>query len=155
MYEWSETDLMIRDSVRAFIDKEIRPNLALEALKIPPAPDHPQAVRRLRYRRDGARGRGEAVGRERARAAGEVPGAASGRSAGGKGDDDAATDSDTGSGGAGFGGQDSLMAVVTSELSGVCMGLVSAMGVSLGLGAATIASRGTLETRRSAGYRES
>ena len=39
MYEWSETDLMIRDAVRAFIDKEIRPNLdALEGGEIPPYP---------------------------------------------------------------------------------------------------------------------
>ena len=39
MYEWSETDLMIRDAVRAFIDKEIRPNLdALESGEIPPYP---------------------------------------------------------------------------------------------------------------------
>ena len=39
MYEWSETDLMARDAVRAFIDKEIRPNLdALESGEIPPYP---------------------------------------------------------------------------------------------------------------------
>ena len=39
MYEWSETDLMIRDAVRAFIDKEIRPNLdALESGELPPYP---------------------------------------------------------------------------------------------------------------------
>jgi alkylation response protein AidB-like acyl-CoA dehydrogenase len=37
-----------------------------------------------------------------------------------------------------------MMAVVTSELAGACMGLVSALGVSLGLGATTIMSRGTL-----------
>ncbi|MDT5344925.1 MAG: hypothetical protein QOE52_4109, partial [Mycobacterium sp.] len=27
MFEWSETDLLVRDTVRGFIDKEIRPNL--------------------------------------------------------------------------------------------------------------------------------
>jgi alkylation response protein AidB-like acyl-CoA dehydrogenase len=36
------------------------------------------------------------------------------------------------------------MAVLIGELSGVCMGLVTALGVSIGLGAATIMSRGTL-----------
>ena len=39
MIEWSETDLLIRDSVRAFIDKEVRPNLdALESGQLPPYP---------------------------------------------------------------------------------------------------------------------
>ena len=27
MYEWSEEQLMVRDAVRQFIDKEIRPNV--------------------------------------------------------------------------------------------------------------------------------
>ena len=71
------------------------------------------------------------LARERAKASGED-------------DDNAAGTSDTGSRGGAFEGQDSLMAVVTSELAGVCMGLVSALGVSLGLGATTIMSRGTL-----------
>lgn len=26
MFEWSDTDLMVRDAVRQFIDKEIRPH---------------------------------------------------------------------------------------------------------------------------------
>ena len=31
MFEWSDTDLIMRDTIRGFIDKEIRPNLdALE-----------------------------------------------------------------------------------------------------------------------------
>ena len=39
MYEWSETDLMIREAVRGFIAKEIRPNLdALESGEMPPYP---------------------------------------------------------------------------------------------------------------------
>ncbi|MGW4235232.1 acyl-CoA dehydrogenase family protein, partial [Streptomyces sp. NPDC004980] len=49
-----------------------------------------------------------------------------------------------GGGGSPFAGQQSMMAVLISELSGVCMGLVSALGVSIGLGATTIMSRGTL-----------
>ena len=132
MYEWSETDLMIRDAVRAFIDKEIRPNLdALESGEIPPYP----IIRKLfaefgidAMARDGVE---KMLARERAKASGED-------------DDNAAGTSDTGSRGGAFEGQDSLMAVVTSELAGVCMGLVSALGVSLGLGATTIMSRGTL-----------
>ncbi len=39
MFEWSETDVMIRDAVRGFIDKEIRPNLdALESGEMTPYP---------------------------------------------------------------------------------------------------------------------
>ncbi len=39
MFEWSDTDLIMRDAVRGFIDKEIRPNLdALETGEISPYP---------------------------------------------------------------------------------------------------------------------
>jgi alkylation response protein AidB-like acyl-CoA dehydrogenase len=37
MFEWSEEQLMIRDAVRQFVDKEIRPNVeALEHGDMPP-----------------------------------------------------------------------------------------------------------------------
>ena len=154
MFEWSETDLMIRDAVRAFIDKEIRPNLdALESGEILPYP----IIRKLfaefgidAMARDGVE---KLLARERAEASGESPGGVEGGTPGGgsgggeRDDDNAAGTSDTGGGGGALEGQDSLMAVVTSELAGVCMGLVSALGVSLGLGATTIMSRGTLEQK--------
>ncbi|WP_441952116.1 hypothetical protein [Nocardia sp. 2TAF39] len=39
MFEWSETDVLIRYAVRAFIDKEIRPNLdVLDRGELPPYP---------------------------------------------------------------------------------------------------------------------
>src|ERR1700727_51539 len=44
----------------------------------------------------------------------------------------------------GLGAQASMAAVQVSELAGVSLGLLSTIGVSLGLGAATIMSRGTL-----------
>ena len=155
MYEWSETDLMIRDAVRGFIAKEIRPQLdALESGEIPPYP----IIRKLfaefgidAMARDGVE---KMLAKERARetvgaaarggAAGggsAAGGAASGdapRGDGGRGDDEG---SDSGGD---LASRDSMMAVVTSELAGACMGLVSALGVSLGLGATTIMSRGTL-----------
>ena len=132
MYEWSETDLMIRAAVRAFIDKEIRPNLeALESGEIPPYP----IIRKLfaefgidAMARDSVE---KMLAKERA----------------GASDDSGPEREDAGGGdaeGGAFAGQDSMMAVVISELAGVCMGLVSALGVSLGLGATTIMSRGTL-----------
>jgi alkylation response protein AidB-like acyl-CoA dehydrogenase len=44
----------------------------------------------------------------------------------------------------GLGAQASMAAVLVAELAGVSLGLLSTIGVSLGLGAATIMSRGTL-----------
>ena len=147
MYEWSETDLMIRDAVRSFIAKEIRPNLdAMESGEMPPYP----IIRKLfaefgidTMAREAAE---KMLARERAKAAGEEAprggdgaGGDGAEGASAKGDDDEASIS-----GGPFEGQDSLMTVVISELAGACMGLVSALGVSLGLGATTIMSRGTL-----------
>ncbi|AHH15902.1 acyl-CoA dehydrogenase [Nocardia nova SH22a] len=129
MFEWSETDEMIRAAVRGFIDKEIRPHLdALDSGEMEPYP----ILRKLFADFGiGAMG-GEAIekmlAKQRAREsapAGQEPKKSS-------------------SGSDPFGDQQSLMAVLISEISGVSMGLVAAMGVSIGLGAATIMSRGTL-----------
>jgi hypothetical protein len=39
MFEWSDTDVIMRDAVRGFIDKEIRPHLdALESGELSPYP---------------------------------------------------------------------------------------------------------------------
>ena len=39
MIEWSETDLLVRDSIRAFIDAELRPHVdALESGEMTPYP---------------------------------------------------------------------------------------------------------------------
>ncbi|MCP9620865.1 acyl-CoA dehydrogenase [Nocardia otitidiscaviarum] len=133
MFEWSETDEMIRGAVRAFIDKEVRPNLdALDSGEMSPYP----VIRKLFSEFGIDVMTGEMVtkmlakqrAREEALAAGEpLP-----------------EKPKKESGGSPFSGQESLMAVLIGELSGVCMGLVSAMGVSIGLGATTIMSRGTL-----------
>ncbi|HMT49707.1 acyl-CoA dehydrogenase family protein [uncultured Dietzia sp.] len=143
MYEWSETDLMIRDAVRGFIAKEIRPQMdALESGEITPYPIIRKLFAEFGIDTMAADGVEKMLARERAR---ETVGAAAGgapRGDGGEGDDD----EDRGTGGA-LESRDSMMAVVISELAGACMGLVSALGVSLGLGATTIASRGTLEQK--------
>ncbi|WP_280233935.1 acyl-CoA dehydrogenase family protein [Nocardia cyriacigeorgica] len=132
MFEWSETDEMIREAVRTFIDKEVRPNLdALDSGEMSPYP-----ILRKLFADFGIEAMGaEAVAkllaeqrkREEARAAGEqLP------------------EKKSSGGSSPFAGQESLMAVLIGELSGVCMGLVTALGVSIGLGATTIMSRGTL-----------
>ncbi|MFN3600162.1 MAG: acyl-CoA dehydrogenase family protein [Dietzia sp.] len=132
MYEWSETDLMIREAVRGFIAKEIRPNLdALESGEMPPYPIIRKLFAEFGIDTMAADGVEKMLASQRARESGA--------------DSDGGADSGGGSGsGGGLEGQDSLMAVVISELAGACMGLVSALGVSIGLGATTIMSRGTL-----------
>ncbi|MTE11692.1 acyl-CoA dehydrogenase family protein [Nocardia aurantiaca] len=138
MFEWSETDELVRGAVRGFIDKEVRPHLdALDSGEMLPYP----IIRKL-FAEFGIDALGsEAVAkllarqrkREEARTAGEpLP---------------EKKDAPAGDGGP-FSGQESLMAVLVSELSGVCMGLVTAMGVSIGLGATTILSRGTLAQKQ-------
>ncbi|BBZ33324.1 acyl-CoA dehydrogenase family protein [Mycolicibacterium confluentis] len=123
MIEWSDVDLAVRDAVRQFIDKEIRPHLdELESGDMEPYPlirklfaafgidamATESLDKRLAKLRDG--------GESKSRGGGGMFGNASG--------------------GMGF--------VVISELCRVSMGLVTGMGVSLGLTVPTIQSRGTL-----------
>ena len=123
MLEWSDVDIAVRDAVREFVDKEIRPHVDdLESGEMAPYPiirklfttfgidvmAKESLEKRLAKMRDG--------------------GASSGGSSGGM-----------------FGGEQGGMGfVVVSELCRVCMGVVTGMGVSLGLTVPTIASRGTL-----------
>ncbi|OBF22198.1 acyl-CoA dehydrogenase family protein [Mycobacterium sp. ACS4331] len=123
MIEWSETDLAVRDAVRQFIDKEIRPHLdELESGDMEPYP----LIRKL-FATFGI----DAMAKEsldkrlaKLRAGGESKSRGGGGMFGNS------------SGGMGF--------VVISELCRVSMGLVTGMGVSLGLTVPTIQSRGTL-----------
>jgi alkylation response protein AidB-like acyl-CoA dehydrogenase len=125
MLDWSDVDIAVRDAVREFIDKEVRPHVdALESGEMEPYPvirklfatfgidalAKDSLQKRLAKMRDGA----------------EKPGGGSGGMFGGDG----------ASAGMGF--------VVVSELCRVCMGVVTGMGVSLGLTVPTIAGRGTL-----------
>ncbi|MEB3030820.1 acyl-CoA dehydrogenase family protein [[Mycobacterium] nativiensis] len=130
MIEWSDTDELIRDSVREFIDREVRPNLdALESGELPPYPILRKlfadfgidvlAAEAIKSRLERAHARQTAEGESTSAASSE----------GGFGD---------------LGAQASMGLILVSELAGVSLGLVAAVGVSLGLGAATIMSRGTL-----------
>ncbi|GFG48977.1 acyl-CoA dehydrogenase [Mycolicibacterium agri] len=126
MLEWSDVDLAVRDAVRDFVDKEVRPHVdALESGEMAPYP----IIRKLFTTFGIDKMALESLEKRlaRMREGGEKP-------AGG------------GSGGM-FGGdaaQASMGFVVVSELCRVCMGVVTGMGVSLGLTVPTIASRGTL-----------
>jgi len=128
LIEWSDTDLMVRDAVRQFIDKEIRPHLdELETGELSPYP----IVRKL-YSQFGLDVMGaESVKKMLDRERNEQDGVQ------GERQDSANV---LGSGGA----QQSMMAVLVSELARVSIGVLSTATVSIGLGAGTIASRGTL-----------
>lgn len=135
MFEWSETDVLVRDAIREFIDKEIRPHVDdLEHGDLPPY----DLVRKLFASFGIDAMASETVkklldkqrAKEAAIAAGEEPPAKQEKSSGG--------------GGLMGGGQESMGVILASELAGVSLGLVATIGVSLGLGAATILARGTL-----------
>ena len=135
MIEWSDTDLMVRDAVRQFVDKEMRPHLdELETGAMSPYP-----IARKLYSQFGldvmaAESVKKMLDRERAKLGG-----AQETQAGDDQDENA-----DGAGGFGGIGQGSMVAVLVSEIARVSIGLLSTASVSLGLGAATIMSRGTL-----------
>jgi len=113
--EWSETDLLIRDAIREFIDKEIRPHLdALESGTLPPY----DIIRKM-FASFGI----DALARE------SVAKLLSGERGSG--------------GGLAFGGQEAMALIAVSELAGVSLGIVASLGVSIGLTAQTILTKGT------------
>ena len=130
MIEWSDTDLMVRDAVRAFIDKEIRPNLdELETGALSPYPIVRKLFSQFGLDTLAAESVKKMLDRERAEQSGSP----------------AADEKDEKQDGAGgLAGQGSMIAVLVSELATVSIGLLSTASVSLGLGATTIMSRGTL-----------
>jgi alkylation response protein AidB-like acyl-CoA dehydrogenase len=133
MIEWSETDLLMRDAAREFIEKEVRPHVdELEHGDMPPYP----ILRKFwaefgldAMASEAIKGLLEKERRMLERIASGEPKPEKKKGGGGLGD---------------LGGQASAAALITSELAGVSLGMVAAVGVSLGLGAATIAARGTL-----------
>lgn len=124
MFEWSEEDVMVRDALRAFIDKEIRPNIdELETGQLPPY----DITRKLLSTFGVDAMAKEALEKElEAEANGEKKP----------------------SGGGGGNMASSTFMILNIELAGVCLGLVGSMGVSMGLTASTIRSKGTLAQKK-------
>jgi acyl-CoA dehydrogenase len=127
MFEWSEEQLMIRDAVRQFVDKEIRPHV--EALEYGDLP--PYDILRKLFKTFGmdqmARAGFEArIKAEKARGAGSPR------------DEGTTSEPRTGDGGSA-----GMTMIPIIELCRVCPGMVTAMGVSMGLTSAAIMSRGT------------
>ena len=135
MFEWSDTDLMVRDAVRQFVDKEIRPNLdELESGQLSPYPIARKLFNQFGLDAVAAESVKKMLDRERTRQSGarapENP----------ENQEKQVSSDDSG----GMGAQGSMVAVLISEVARVSIGLLSTVGVSLGLGATTIMSRGTL-----------
>ena len=121
MIEWSEQHVMIRDMVRRFIDAEIKPNLeALEHGDMPPY-DILRKMMQTFGLDEQARAR---FAKQLAR---EQDGAGDGGSGGRMGSSDGAA----------------MQLIPIIELCRYCPGMVTAMGVSVGLTASAIMSRGT------------
>jgi alkylation response protein AidB-like acyl-CoA dehydrogenase len=129
MFEWSEEHAMVRDAVRQFVDNEIRPHR--EELEFGDVP--PYDVLRKMFRTFGL----DALAREqfkkrieRERAAGEGRPAST--------DDDEQRSS---------GGGGAMFMIPIIELCRCSPGMVTAMGVSVGLTPASIMSKGTIEQK--------
>ncbi len=127
MFEWSEEHQMIRDAVKRFVDEEVRPYVEeLEHGDLPPydilrklfATFGMDAMARDRFGKQIAR---EKAAAEAAASGEELPAAKESRG--------------------GDGGGLSLIPII--ELCRVCPGMVTAMGVSMGLTSAAIMSKGT------------
>jgi alkylation response protein AidB-like acyl-CoA dehydrogenase len=131
MLEWSDVDLAVRDAVREFVDKEIRPHVdALESGEMEPYP----IIRKLFATFGIADMARDSLDKRLARL--RKGAESSGKAPSGKASSGGMFGTDGGSAGMGF--------VVVSELCRVCMGVVTGMGVSLGLTVPTIMGRGTL-----------
>jgi len=129
VFEWSDEQTMVRDAVRQFIDREIRPNIeALEHGDTPPydtlrklfATFGMDAAARDRFKRQIEFEKAVADAEERGEQPPEKP----------------SRDGD--------GGASSLTVIPIIELCRVCPGMVTAMGVSMGLTSAAIMGKGTI-----------
>jgi alkylation response protein AidB-like acyl-CoA dehydrogenase len=128
MIEWSEQHQLIRDAVRKFVDAEIVPKLEdLEHGDLPPYEILRKLIRSFGMD-DLARARfAKQIAREEA---GESAKPRRDEEAGGRGDAAA------------------MQLIPIIELSRYCPGMVTAMGVSMGLTGAAILSKGTLEQKK-------
>jgi acyl-CoA dehydrogenase len=129
MIEWSETHLAIRDAMRRFVEAEIKPNI--EALEHGDTP--PYAVLRKLVATFGLKDMAEArfaaeIAREKARAErGEPPAEKKARRPGPE-----------------AGTEMAMRMIPIIELSRYSPGMVTALGVSMGLTASAVMSRGTI-----------
>ncbi|MDQ1533631.1 MAG: acyl-CoA dehydrogenase [Actinomycetota bacterium] len=136
MFEWPEELQMVRGAVRDFVDQEIRPHRDdLEHGDMPPY----NLLRKLYA----AFGIGAMARDSFDRRIAQLRAAEDGTTAPAR--DDTADDNDNGSARPGFGAAMAMMPII--ELCKCSPGMVTALGVSVGLTAAAIESRGTIAQR--------
>ncbi|MGV9824491.1 MULTISPECIES: acyl-CoA dehydrogenase family protein [unclassified Gordonia (in: high G+C Gram-positive bacteria)] len=129
MFEWSQEDLMVRDAVRAFVDKEIRPHSdELETGALPP-----YDILRTMLTTFGV----DAMATESL----EKELAAESR------EESVAAGAPKPSGG-GSGLMNSMALILNMELAAASLGMVVSLGVSVGLTVSTIRSKGTLAQKK-------
>jgi acyl-CoA dehydrogenase len=131
VFEWSEEQLMVRDAVRRFVEAEVVPNI--EALEFGDMPPY-EIIRKL-YATFGM----DQLARDRFKAQLDRKAAASAHPGAGATAGPAAERS----GGRGDGGSAAMTLIPIIELCHYCPGIVTAMGVSLGLAGGTIMKQGT------------
>ncbi len=133
MIEWSESQLMIRDAVRRFVEAEVAPHVEeLEHGDLPPydilrkmyAAFGMDEMARARFRKQ-IEAEKAGISRKKARS----------ESSGGEADPAARAD------------QAAASLIPIIELCRYCPGMVTAMGVSVGLTASAILSKGTIEQK--------
>lgn len=137
MIAWSDADLAVQEAVRDWIDKNVRPELdRLETGELPPY----DLVRKLFADFGIDAMAAEAVdvllAKERRRAEETLEEREARKAAKG-----------SASGGPNLNGAESMGAILAMEFAGVSLGSIASVGVSVGLGASTIAAKGTLEQK--------
>ena len=133
MIEWSEPQRMIQRMVRDFVEKEVVPNLDdIEYNGVPPYDILRKMISTFGMDAMAKQNFEKQIAKEKARAAGEAP-------------EEKEEKEDDGSEG---GGEQAAMTMIpVIELSRHSQGLVTAMGVSMGLTGGAIMSKGTLEQK--------
>jgi alkylation response protein AidB-like acyl-CoA dehydrogenase len=132
MIEWSETDKMVQQAIRRFVDEEIRPHVA----ELEHGDGAPYEVLRKFFKAFSI----DAMARESFRVMIEKQRAREQAPAGSE-----SKRRRSGGGMLGGGpGQEAMSMIAVTELCRVSPGLVGAMGVSLGLAAGTIMAHGTI-----------
>lgn len=142
MIGWSDMDEAVRESVRDWIDKNVRPNIdAIESGDMLPFDLVREFFSAFSVDAMASEALQKMLVAERKRATRTPAEVAAAKAA--KADRKPVRPNPL----EGFEGLPSMGAVILSELAGVSLGTIASMGVSIGLGAGTIAGKGTLEQK--------